>query len=89
MYKLALRITKNKKLATLASIIYILAPYRITDMYIRTALAELASFIFIPIVFEGLYIIVNEEKKAMRLGILERRRPGKVAASGRCVARTR
>lgn len=67
MYKLTLRITKNKKLATLASIIYILAPYRITDMYIRTALAELASFIFIPIVFEGLYIILNEEKKSYKL----------------------
>ena len=69
MYKLTLRITKNKKLATLASIIYILAPYRITDMYIRIALAELASFIFIPIVFEGLYIIVNEEKKSYKLAL--------------------
>lgn len=69
MYKLTLRITKNKKLATLASIIYILAPYRITDMYIRTALAELASFIFIPIVFVGLYIIVNEEKKSYKLAL--------------------
>jgi hypothetical protein len=69
MYKFALRNTKNKKLATLASIIYILDPYRITDMYIRTALAELASFIFIPIVFEGLYIIVNEEKKSYKLAL--------------------
>lgn len=69
MDKLTFRITKNKKLATLASIIYILAPYRITDMYIRTALAELASFIFIPIVFEGLYIIVNEEKKSYKLAL--------------------
>lgn len=69
MYKFTLRITKNKKLATLASIIYILAPYRITDMYIRTALAELASFIFIPIVFEGLYIILNEEKKSYKLAL--------------------
>lgn len=69
MYKLTFRITKNKKLATLASIIYILAPYRITDMYTRTALAELASFIFIPIVFEGLYIIVNEEKKSYKLAL--------------------
>ena len=69
MYKLTFRITKNKKLATLASIIYIIAPYRITDMYIRTALAELASFIFIPIVFEGLYIIVNEEKKSYKLAL--------------------
>lgn len=69
MYKLTFGITKNKKLATLASIIYILAPYRITDMYTRTALAELASFIFIPIVFEGLYIIVNEEKKSYKLAL--------------------
>lgn len=67
MYKFVLKVTKNKKISTLAAIIYILAPYRITDMYIRTAIAELASFVFIPIVFNGLYTIINEEKKSYLL----------------------
>lgn len=67
MYKFVLKVTKNKNISTLASILYILAPYRITDMYIRVAIAELASFIFLPMVFEGLHTIINEEKKTYLL----------------------
>ncbi len=79
MYKFTKRILKGtkivndesniKKIATLSAILYILAPYRITDMYIRVALAELTSFIFIPIIFEGMYIIINENKRSYRLAI--------------------
>lgn len=58
-------ISDNKK--TLISIIsaafYILAPYRLNDMYIRVAVSELASFVFIPIVFNGLYSIINLKEK--------------------------
>lgn len=79
MYKFTKRILKGtkivndennvKKIATLSAILYILAPYRITDMYIRVALAEQTSFIFIPIIFEGMYIIINENKKSYKLAI--------------------
>lgn len=62
MYKFVLKVTNNKNISTLAAILYILAPYRLTDMYIRVAIAELASFIFLPMVFNGLYTIINEEK---------------------------
>lgn len=55
--------TRKNYIAILGAVFYILAPYRLTDMYIRVAVAELASFIFIPIVFNGLYsIIVRKEK---------------------------
>lgn len=67
MYKFVEKVTKNNKIALLASIFYILAPYRITDMYIRVAIAELTSFIFIPIIFSGLYTLLNEEKKSFTL----------------------
>ena len=67
MYKFVFKVTKNKNISVFASIIYILAPYRITDMYIRNALAELASFVFLPIIFNGLYTILNEEKKSYTL----------------------
>lgn len=60
MYIFTKRITKNTNIAILASIIYILAPYRLTDMYIRNALAELTSFTFLPLVFLGLYNIFEE-----------------------------
>ena len=69
MYVFTKKVTNNNNVSIVAAILYILAPYRLTDMYIRTALAELASFIFIPIVFEGLYIIVNEEKKSYKLAL--------------------
>ena len=67
MYKFVIKITKNKNIAILASVLYIIAPYRITDMYVRMALAELTSFIFIPMVFSGMYSIINENKKTSLL----------------------
>ena len=67
MYKFVIKITKNKNIAILASVLYIIAPYRITYMYVRMALAELTSFIFIPMVFSGMYSIINENKKSSLL----------------------
>lgn len=67
MYKFVIKITKNKNIAILASVLYIITPYRITDMYVRMALAELTSFIFIPMVFSGMYSIINENKKSSLL----------------------
>ena len=64
MYFFTKSITKNNKIAVLSSIIYIFAPYRFTDMYIRNALAELTSFIFIPMVFQGLYGVLKQKKNS-------------------------
>jgi len=60
MFAFTKRVTKNEKIALLASIFYILFPYRITDMYMRIAIAELASFIFLPMVFHGIYAIFED-----------------------------
>ena len=51
MYFFTKEVTKNNKIALIAGILYIFAPYRFTDMYLRNALAELTSFIFIPMIF--------------------------------------
>ena len=59
IYLFTKKLTKNNNIAIVASIFYILAPYRITDMYIRNALAELTSFVFLPLVFLGLYNLFN------------------------------
>lgn len=67
MYTFMMNITKNKNVSLLSSILYVLAPYRITDMYIRIAVAELASFVFIPIIFDGLYSVLKEEKLSFKL----------------------
>lgn len=63
MYFFAKEVSKNKNIALLSSIFYIFAPYRFTDMYLRNAFAELTSFIFIPMVFHGLYGILKEKTK--------------------------
>lgn len=60
MYICTKKITKNTNIAILSAIFYILAPYRLTDMYIRNAIAELTSFTFLPLVFLGLYNIFEE-----------------------------
>lgn len=63
MYVFTKKVTKNNNIAIVSSILYIFAPYRLTDMYIRNALAELTSFIFLPMVFLGIYNIFNEERE--------------------------
>ncbi len=50
-------------ISVLSASFYILAPYRLNDMYIRVAVAELASFVFLPIIFNGLYSIINLKEK--------------------------
>ena len=75
MYFLLKKILKNKNIkecaktniAILAAVFYILAPYRINDMYIRVAVAELTSFVFLPIIFNGLYTIINLKEKSFIL----------------------
>ena len=66
MYEFTKKVTKNRYAGIISSVIYIFAPYRLTDMYLRVAIAELASFIFIPITFLGLYNIFNNDNKSIR-----------------------
>lgn len=61
MFKLVNDIYKDKKAAIIASIIYMTAPYRTLNTYTRLAVGEMASFIFIPIIFRGIYYILNEK----------------------------
>lgn len=70
MYFFTKEVTKNKKVSLIAGIFYIFAPYRFTDMYLRNALAELTSFIFIPMVFHGLYGVLKEKPKREYLLII-------------------
>lgn len=63
IYKLMLGLTKNSNTSLLAGVIYLTFPYHLTDWYIRNALGEFISFIFIPLVFLGLYNLFNTEEK--------------------------
>ncbi len=63
MYITVKGISKNKYAAIMSSIIYAFAPYRLVDLYQRAALGEALAFIFIPLVFYGLYEIVFGDYK--------------------------
>ena len=59
MYKFIISITKNSNTSALVSIIYLTFPYHLTDLYVRNALGEFMSFMFLPLVFLGLYQLFN------------------------------
>ena len=61
MFKLVSDIYKDKKAALIASIIYMTAPYRMLNSYTRLAVGEMVSFIFIPMIFRGIYYILEEK----------------------------
>lgn len=63
MYHCTYEITKKRPVALMASIIYMASPYRFEDMYIRFALAEFTTFIFIPILFQGMYNLFQGDGK--------------------------
>lgn len=70
MYEFIKKVTKNRYAGLIGAILYILAPYRLTDMYMRIAISELASFIFIPIVFHGMYNIFNSEDRNVQKSLI-------------------
>ena len=69
MYKFLKEISGNNDVGILASILYMTFPYHLTDLYTRNALGEFVSFVFIPLVFLGLYKVFFTEKKGFALSI--------------------
>lgn len=63
MYKLVYTISKSYKASVFSALIYITAPYHLTDLYNRIAIAELTSFVFLPLVFAGVYDLINKKGK--------------------------
>lgn len=62
MYRFMISITKNSNTSLLAAAIYLTFPYHLTDWYVRNALGEFMSFMFVPLVFLGLYQLFNTEE---------------------------
>lgn len=59
MYNFMKKVTKSENIGLLGAILYMLAPYRLVDIYIRGALGEVMAFMFLPLVFHGLYNILE------------------------------
>ena len=63
MYKCTYSITKRRSISTISALLYISMPYKLSNIYSRNAIGEFTALIFVPIVFEGLYNILNGDKK--------------------------
>lgn len=63
MYELLKEITKKNKISLLGSIMYMCAPYLLVDIYTRVALGEILSYAFFPILFLGIYNLINGSGK--------------------------
>lgn len=70
MYKLVKTITNNNLSALIASLFYMLAPYRLLNAYTRLAVGEMISFVFIPIIFMGIYYILKGKTEKSYLYVL-------------------
>jgi hypothetical protein len=63
MFKFVHKISKSYKAGVISAILYMSTPYHLTDLYNRIAIAELASFIFLPVVFSGMYDLFYRRNK--------------------------
>lgn len=70
MYKLVKTLTNNNLSALIASLFYMIAPYRMLNAYTRLAVGEMISFVFIPIIFRGVYYIINGKTEKSYLYVL-------------------
>lgn len=62
MYYAVNKIFQKKEIATLASLLYTFSLYRLYDVFIRAALGEIISFVFLPIVILGIYELIFRDK---------------------------
>lgn len=60
---LVYRITKRNSASIIGATAYTFANYHITDVYVRGALGEVQAMIFLPILLEGIYILLYEQNE--------------------------
>lgn len=55
IFKLSIKVFKNKNIATISAMLYLFFPYHLTDIYVRDALSESMIFSVIPFIFLGIF----------------------------------
>jgi len=66
MYWLAQKIWQSKLAGFLSAILYLWAPYRFSNIFVRAALGEAVSFVFMPLIFLGIWGLSKESKKSLK-----------------------
>lgn len=63
MFKFIQDVTQNKNMSLVVAIIYVTSIYFITDIYVRMAMGEIMVYMFLPLLFWGLYNIFYQDGK--------------------------
>ena len=63
MYQYIYKVTNKRAIALFASIFYMIAPYKLANVYKRFAIGEFTAMVFIPWVFLGLYNLFKQDGK--------------------------
>lgn len=63
VYLFSKKISKNENIGFISAVIYILNPYYLGEFFIRGAAGEIAALTFLPLLFLGLYNLVEEDGK--------------------------
>lgn len=67
MFRYIYAVSKKLPIALIAAVLYITAPYHSFDIYSRQAVGEIVSFVFVPIVFHGLWAIGRNKYSGVAL----------------------
>jgi len=63
MYQFVYQVTKKRSIALFSAIFYLIAPYKLANVFKRFAIGEFTAMVFIPLVFLGLYNLFEQDKK--------------------------
>lgn len=70
MYNFVNSVTKNKAIALFSAIIYMIAPYKLGNIYKRYAIGEFTALVFMPTLFTGMHnLFEGDGKKHYYIGI--------------------
>lgn len=53
----------GEKAGVVAGVLYMFAPYRFVDLYVRGAIGEHVAFLFVPLVFYAIFKVAQNKKK--------------------------
>lgn len=63
MYQFVYQVTKKRGIALFSAFFYMIAPYKLANVYKRFAIGEFTAMVFVPLVFLGLYNLFKQDKK--------------------------
>ena len=63
------RMTDSEQSAACAAVFYVLALYRLSNLYIRFALGEALAMVFLPFFFEGIWRVAWDDGNPVTLGV--------------------